>query len=127
MFKHVDNSVDRLLDFLFFRENPRDALVLQKDIETHTLTSLPEGSVIGTSSLRRTAQLAKKYPHLKVENIRGNLNTRLKKLDDLGQYQAIILASAGLIRIGWKNRISKVIGIRHCDFNKEIIVWDVVA
>lgn len=84
-------------------------MVLQKDIETHTLATLPEGSVIGTSSLRRTAQLAKKYPHLKVENIRGNLNTRLKKLDDLGQYQAIILASAGLIRIGWKNRISKVI------------------
>lgn len=123
MFKHVD----RLLDFFIFRENPRDALVLQKDIGTHSLASLPEGSVIGTSSLRRTAQLAKKYPHLKVENIRGNLNTRLKKLDDLGQYQAIILASAGLIRIGWKNRISKVIRIRHCDFNKEIIVCGAVA
>ncbi|KAL1514280.1 hypothetical protein ABEB36_003561 [Hypothenemus hampei] len=89
------------------REDPRDALVLHKDIEKHTLTTLPKGSVIGTSSLRRTAQLAKKYPHLKIENIRGNLNTRLKKLDDLGQYQAIILASAGLIRIGWKDRISK--------------------
>ncbi|XP_019770798.2 porphobilinogen deaminase isoform X1 [Dendroctonus ponderosae] len=91
------------------RENPRDALVLQKDIKHHTLATLPEGSVIGTSSLRRTAQLAKKYPHLKVENIRGNLNTRLKKLDDLGKYHAIILASAGLNRIGWTNRISKML------------------
>ncbi|CAH1183146.1 unnamed protein product [Phaedon cochleariae] len=91
------------------RENPRDALVLQKDLKDYTLSTLPAGSVIGTSSLRRTAQLSKKYPHLKVQNIRGNLNTRLKKLDELGQYQAIILAAAGLIRIGWKNRISKIL------------------
>lgn len=91
------------------REDPRDALVLQKGLNNYSLATLPENSVIGTSSLRRTAQLAKKYSHLKVENIRGNLNTRLKKLDDLGTYQAIILASAGLIRIGWKNRISKML------------------
>lgn len=73
-----------------------------------TLETLPKDSVIGTSSLRRTAQLAKKYPHLIVKNIRGNLNTRLKKLDELDIYQAIILATAGLIRIGWGDRISKV-------------------
>ncbi|CAH1111359.1 unnamed protein product [Psylliodes chrysocephalus] len=92
------------------REDPRDALVLQKDLERSlTLSNLPENSIIGTSSLRRAAQLAKKYPHLKVENIRGNLNTRLKKLDDLGKYQAIILAAAGLNRIGWKDRISKIL------------------
>ncbi|KAG5876545.1 hypothetical protein JTB14_010316 [Gonioctena quinquepunctata] len=91
------------------REDPRDALVLQKDLNGHSLATLPEDSVIGTSSLRRTAQLAKKHPHLKVENIRGNLNTRLKKLDDLGKYQAIILAAAGLIRIGWKERISEIL------------------
>ncbi|XP_066145575.1 porphobilinogen deaminase isoform X1 [Euwallacea fornicatus] len=118
---HVDFIVHSLKDLptilpvgmaigaVLSRENPRDALVLQRDIKKHTLASLPEGSVIGTSSLRRTAQLAKKYPHLKVENIRGNLNTRLKKLDDLGKYHAIILASAGLVRIGWKNRISKML------------------
>ncbi|XP_060517252.1 porphobilinogen deaminase [Cylas formicarius] len=92
---------------VLIREDPRDALVLQKDILHHTLQTLPAGSILGTSSLRRTAQLARKYPHLKVESIRGNLNTRLKKLDDLGKYHAIILAAAGLIRIGWKNRISK--------------------
>ncbi|KAJ8954543.1 hypothetical protein NQ318_000777 [Aromia moschata] len=91
------------------REDPRDALVLQKDLSGYTLDTLPSGSVIGTSSLRRTAQLAKKYPHLKVESIRGNLNTRLKKLDDLGKYQAIVLAAAGLIRIGWEDRISKIL------------------
>ncbi|EFA03098.1 porphobilinogen deaminase [Tribolium castaneum] len=91
------------------REDPRDALVLQKDHDKYLLETLPEGSVIGTSSLRRGAQLARKYPHLKVESIRGNLNTRLKKLDELGKYQAIILASAGLIRMGWTSRISKIL------------------
>lgn len=82
--------------------------MLQKDLKNYSLGTLPQDSVIGTSSLRRTAQLSKKYPHLKVENIRGNLNTRLKKLDELGKYQAIVLAAAGLIRIGWKDRITKV-------------------
>ncbi|KAJ8918486.1 hypothetical protein NQ315_008183 [Exocentrus adspersus] len=91
------------------REDPRDALVLQKDLNGYSLETLPSGSIIGTSSLRRTAQLAQKYPHLKVENIRGNLNTRLKKLDDLGKYQAIVLAAAGLKRIGWQKRISKIL------------------
>ena len=82
--------------------------MLQKDHDKYLLETLPAGSVIGTSSLRRAAQLARKYPHLKVENIRGNLNTRLKKLDELGKYQGIILASAGLIRMGWTSRITKV-------------------
>ncbi|KAB0798710.1 hypothetical protein PPYR_09703 [Photinus pyralis] len=91
------------------REDPRDALVLRSDHQHLTLETLPENSVIGTSSLRRTAQLAKKFPHLKVESIRGNLNTRLRKLDELGHFHAIILATAGLNRMGWKQRISKVI------------------
>lgn len=73
-----------------------------------TLDKLPNGSVIGTSSLRRTAQLARKHPHLKVENIRGNLNTRLKKLDELGIFQGIVLAAAGLVRMGWDCRVSQV-------------------
>jgi hydroxymethylbilane synthase len=91
------------------REDPRDALVLQKDHDKYLLETLPEGSVIGTSSLRRTAQLARKYPHLKVESIRGNLNTRLKKLDELEKYRGIILASAGLLRMGWTSRITKIL------------------
>jgi hypothetical protein len=62
----------------------------------------------GTSSLRRTAQLNRSYPELKVENIRGNLNTRLNKLDNGETYAAVVLASAGLSRMGWEKRISQV-------------------
>jgi len=91
------------------REDPRDAVVMSKKFEDETLASLPKGSVIGTSSLRRSAQLSRNMPHLKIENIRGNLNTRLKKLDDEnGPYAAIILAAAGLKRMGWEDRISQV-------------------
>lgn len=91
------------------REDPRDALVLHEEFKKHSLKSLPKDSTIGTSSLRRAAQLHRYYPHLKVECIRGNLNTRLKKLDNLKQYQAIVLATAGLQRMGWHKRISKII------------------
>lgn len=94
---------------IFNREDPRDALVLRNDYKDHTLGTLPENSTIGTSSLRRGAQLARKYPHLKVESIRGNLNTRLKKLDELGKFHGLILAAAGLHRMGWHHRISKII------------------
>lgn len=107
---------------MFFREDPQDALVLKKDLKTATLSTLPEGSIIGTSSLRRTAQLARKYPHLKVENIRGNLNTRLKKLDDLGKYQAIILAAAGLVRMGWNKRITEVEFENVGDFQSSVYI-----
>lgn len=83
---------------------------MSKKYKDKTLSTLPEGSVIGTSSLRRSAQLARNMPHLKVQNIRGNLNTRLRKLDDEnGPFAAIILAAAGLKRMNWENRISQVI------------------
>lgn len=91
------------------RDDPRDALVMHRDFKTHTLATLPNGSTIGTSSLRRAAQLAKSYPHLRVENIRGNLNTRLRKLDEMGVYSGIILATAGLHRMGWHDRITRVL------------------
>ncbi|XP_017771357.1 PREDICTED: porphobilinogen deaminase [Nicrophorus vespilloides] len=91
------------------REDPRDALVLRKDMKDLDLNTLPEGSVIGTSSLRRAAQLSRKYPQLKIADIRGNLNTRLKKLDELDTFKAIILATAGLQRMGWDSRISKIL------------------
>lgn len=92
------------------REDPRDAVVMSKKHKGKTLATLPEGSVIGTSSLRRSAQLARNMPHLKVESIRGNLNTRLKKLDDEdGPFAAIILAAAGLKRMGWEDRISQLL------------------
>lgn len=83
---------------------------MSKKYKNETLSTLPKGSVIGTSSLRRTAQLARNMPHLKVENIRGNLNTRLRKLDDEnGPFAAIILAVAGLKRLNWEDRINQVI------------------
>ncbi len=87
------------------REDPRDAFV---SIRHERLEDLPEGSVVGTSSLRRQSQLQARFPHLKIESLRGNLQTRLRKLDD-GQYAAIILAAAGLKRLGLENRITQLI------------------
>ncbi|MEO0803368.1 MAG: hydroxymethylbilane synthase [Cyanobacteria bacterium J06642_2] len=90
------------------RENPADALVLNEKHAGGTLASLPEGSIVGTSSLRRLAQLRHFCPHLRFKDVRGNLNTRLKKLDE-GQYDALILAVAGLERLGMGARVSQVI------------------
>jgi hydroxymethylbilane synthase len=83
------------------RADARDAIVGRK------LQELPPGSIVGTSSLRRIAQLKRVRPDLKFESIRGNLDTRLRKLDE-GQYQAIVLAAAGLTRLGWSDRIADV-------------------
>ncbi|XP_050080370.1 uncharacterized protein LOC126568015 [Anopheles maculipalpis] len=92
------------------REDPRDALVLNERHRGCTLTTLPRGSVVGTSSLRRSAQLARFYSHLSVCDIRGNLNTRLAKLDaDSSKFAGIILAQAGLVRMGWNKRIDQII------------------
>ena len=85
------------------REDPRDALVSNT---FDSLDELPAGSVIGTSSLRRECQLRSLRPDLQVKFLRGNVITRLKKLD-AGEYNAIILASAGLIRLGMGDRISQ--------------------
>jgi len=87
------------------REDPRDAFVSN---DFASLEDLPEGSIVGTSSLRRQSQLQARLPHLKIESLRGNLQTRLRKLDE-GQYAAIILAAAGLIRLGLNARIKCVI------------------
>ncbi len=84
------------------REDPRDAMV------GRSLDSLATKGRVGTSSLRRAAQLRAKRPDLEIENIRGNLDTRLRKLDE-GQYDAIVLASAGLRRLGWENRITELL------------------
>ncbi|KAF2762881.1 porphobilinogen deaminase [Pseudovirgaria hyperparasitica] len=91
------------------RADARDAVIIHpKYAETHkTLATLPEGSVIGTSSLRRSAQLKLRYKHLKFANLRGNVGTRLAKLDAPdSEYAAIILAAAGILRLGLGNRIS---------------------
>lgn len=83
------------------REDARDAFVSNN---FDSLENLPHGSVVGTSSLRRQSQLQHRFPHLKIESLRGNVQTRLRKLDE-GQYAAIILAAAGLIRLGLAARI----------------------
>jgi hydroxymethylbilane synthase len=83
------------------REDPRDAFVSNT---YDSLASLPKGSIVGTSSLRRQAQLLSRRPDLQIRFLRGNVNTRLAKLD-AGEYDAIILAAAGLIRLGFEERI----------------------
>ena len=91
------------------REDPRDALVISPRLSKDTQVSqLPPGSVIGTSSVRRAAQLRRLYPHLEFADLRGNVGTRLAKLDvEDSQYAAIVLAAAGLKRLGMDNRITQ--------------------
>ncbi len=90
------------LGAILARADPRDALVSNRFA---TLASLPPGARVGTSSLRRESQLRAKFPHLAIEPLRGNVQTRLRKLDE-GAYEAIILAAAGLQRLGLEHRIA---------------------
>ncbi|RON28252.1 hydroxymethylbilane synthase [Pseudomonas lini] len=89
------------------REDPRDAFVSNTYA---SLDELPPGSVVGTSSLRRQAQLLTRRPDLEIRFLRGNVNTRLAKLD-AGEYDAVILAAAGLIRLGFEDRITSAISV----------------
>jgi len=84
------------------REDPRDAVLGKK------LADLPASAKVGTSSLRRGAQLRQLRPDLLIESVRGNLDTRIRKLDE-GQYDAIVLAAAGLKRLGWADRIAEIL------------------
>ena len=84
------------------REDARDAVIGRR------VADLPQGARVGTSSLRRAAQLRKLRPDLEIESVRGNLDTRLRKLDE-GQYDAILLAAAGLKRLGWADRIAEIL------------------
>jgi len=97
----VDLKLPFALTAVMKREDPRDALVSN---QVDDLSELPAGAVVGTSSLRREAQIRALYPHLEVRPLRGNLDTRLGKLDR-GEYAAIILAAAGLQRLGLSSRI----------------------
>ena len=89
------------------REDPRDALVSNT---YQSIDELPQGAVVGTSSLRRQCQLLEKRPDLEIKPLRGNVNTRLQRLDN-GEYDAIILAAAGLIRLGLRARINTALPI----------------
>ncbi|KAM7206508.1 Porphobilinogen deaminase, dipyromethane cofactor binding domain containing protein [Naviculisporaceae sp. PSN 640] len=99
-----------LLGCVTKREDPRDVVIFNKrhGDKYKTLADLPEGSVVGTSSVRRAAQLRRRYPGLLFKDVRGNIETRLSKLDDeaLG-YDCIILAAAGLLRMDFGGRISQ--------------------
>ncbi|HYG55197.1 MAG TPA: hydroxymethylbilane synthase [Burkholderiales bacterium] len=90
-----------VLSAILEREDPRDAFVSSK---WNSLEAMPEGGVVGTSSLRRAAQIAERYPGLEMRLLRGNVETRLAKLDR-GEYGAVILAVAGLVRLGLAGRI----------------------
>jgi len=86
------------------REDPADALVVHEKHRDRSLATLPEGAVVGTSSLRRLAQLRHHFPHLTFKDVRGNVITRLEKLD-AGEFDCLILAAAGLGRLGLGGRI----------------------
>jgi hydroxymethylbilane synthase len=90
------------------RENPADALVLNEKYKGQQIEDLPAGVVIGTSSLRRLAQLRHRFPHFAFKDVRGNLITRMAKLD-AGEYDALILAVAGLERLGMSDRIHQIL------------------
>ena len=98
------------LGLIMEREDPRDAFVSN---HFDSLASMPAGKLVGTSSLRRQTQIRERYPHLRIDWLRGNVNTRLRKLDD-GEYDAIILASAGLIRLGFEQRIKLALEPEEC-------------
>src|SRR5690606_7515454 len=94
-----------VLSAVMEREDPRDAFVSPR---FERLADLPEGAVVGTSSLRRLVQLRALRPDLRIEPLRGNLDTRLRKLDE-GLYDAIVLAAAGLKRLGLSERIREAL------------------
>lgn len=87
------------------REDPSDALVVRADVDAVTLADLAEGGCVGTASLRRASQVRALRPDLQTAPVRGNVETRLRKLDE-GEFDAIVLASAGLIRLGLGERIT---------------------
>ena len=98
------------ISVLCAREDPRDAVVSARFAG---LDALPEGAVVGTASLRRRCQLKALRPDLRVENLRGNVDTRLGRLD-AGDFDAIVLAGAGLKRLGWEGRVSEYLDPERC-------------
>ncbi|CAG8976073.1 hypothetical protein HYALB_00002351 [Hymenoscyphus albidus] len=90
------------------REDPRDVVVMKKGLDFKSLAELPDGAVVGTSSVRRSAQIKSNYPNLRFKDVRGNLGTRLGKLDaEDGEYSCLVLAAAGILRMDWGNRITQ--------------------
>lgn len=93
------------------RDDPRDALIVKAGLPYDSLKTLPQGAVVGTSSVRRSAQLRRLYPHLRFANLRGNVETRLAKVDNPeSEYTCMIMSAAGLERVGLKHRITQYLG-----------------
>lgn len=93
------------------RDDPRDALIVKAGLPYTSLKTLPEGAVVGTSSVRRSAQLRRLYPHLRFANLRGNVETRIAKIDNPeSEYTCMIMSAAGLERLGLQHRINQYIG-----------------
>ncbi|KAF2717194.1 porphobilinogen deaminase [Polychaeton citri CBS 116435] len=93
------------------RDDPRDALIVKAGLPYTSLQTLPEGAVVGTSSVRRSAQLRLRYPHLKFANLRGNVETRLAKVDNPeSDYTCMVMSACGLERIGLAYRINQYLG-----------------
>lgn len=103
----VDFPEGLMLHTICQREDPRDAFVSNR---YQQLADLPQGAVVGTSSLRRQCQIKAMRPDIQIKDLRGNVNTRLAKLD-AGEFDAIILASAGLIRLGFETRIASFLEV----------------
>src|SRR5690554_841237 len=103
----VDLTSPFSLSTILKRDDPRDAFVSNT---YSSLAEMPKGTVVGTSSLRRESQIRERYPDLVVKPLRGNLDTRLKKLN-LGEYDAIILAAVGLTRLGLEHRIGSYLSV----------------
>lgn len=109
------------LSVIYERDSPTDALILHPKHKGLKIETLPNGSIVGTSSLRRTAQLKRNFPGLIFQSVRGNLNTRLRKLDegcgeggDGRKYDALVLATAGLVRMGWQERLDQELDSSVC-------------
>ncbi|KAF9885594.1 porphobilinogen deaminase [Aspergillus nanangensis] len=95
------------------RDDPRDALIIKTGLPYTSLQTLPSGAVVGTSSVRRSAQLRRLYPHLQFANLRGNVETRLAKVDNPeSEYTCMIMSAAGLERVGLAHRINQYLGTK---------------
>jgi hydroxymethylbilane synthase len=95
------------------RDDPRDALTVKSTLPYKTLQDLPADSIVGTSSVRRSAQLRRLYPHLRFANLRGNVETRLAKVDNPdSEYTCMIMSAAGLERLGLGHRINQYLRSR---------------